>query len=128
MKHSTHSRLPIYLSALAIAPIALSNLTSCANTPRPVKLLGDPAPASAATQTIVITPTTRAVNVTGGDIVNFIVGDKSFAWTFFVAKGVYSFDLNQIAPAGILDHQVTAYIAPDPRYIGGRDGGGNMDR
>ncbi len=103
-------------------------LGACAGRPpeRPIALLGDPAPPEAATQTIVITPDTKWVNVTGGDIVKFVVGDKSFAWTFNVARGVGMFELNRVAPPGMLDHRVEAYVAPDPRYLGGdgddRDG------
>jgi hypothetical protein len=80
-------------------------------------LYGDAAPSSAANQTIVIRPDTRHVNVQGGDTVNFIVGDKQFAWTFNVARTVWAFDLNDVAPPGLLDHIVRAYIAPDPKYI-----------
>lgn len=87
----------------------------------PTAFLGDPAPVNAATKTIAIRPDTRWVNVTGGDIVRFDAGGKSFAWVFNVARGVHSFELNRVAPPGMLDHPVTAYVAPDPRYIGGGD-------
>lgn len=99
-------------------------LSACAhlNEERAVSLLGDPAPETAATQTIEILPDTRWVNVTGGDIVKFIVGGKSFAWAFNVGTGVSRFDLSRVAPAGVLQRQVFVYLAPDPRYIGGRDG------
>jgi hypothetical protein len=59
------------------------------------------------------------VNVEGGQIVRFIVGDKAFNWNFYTARSVSSFDLNDVAPAGMLDHPVRAYVSPDPRYIGG---------
>jgi hypothetical protein len=64
------------------------------------------------------------VNVTGGDTVRFIEGDRSFAWTFNVASNISSFELNLVAPPGALDHPVQVYVAPDPRYIGGRRGRG----
>ena len=54
------------------------------------------------------------VNVTGGEIVRFTVGDKSFAWNFNGRPS--SFDLALVAPPGVLDHKVTAYIAPNPLY------------
>lgn len=85
----------------------------------PHAFLGDPAPINAATKAIVIRTDTKWVNVTGGDTVRFDAGGKSFAWTFNVARGVHSFELNRVAPPGMLDHQVVAYVAPDPRYIGG---------
>ena len=90
----------------------------------PQDFLGDPAPINLATKSIVIRPDTKWVNVTGGDTVRFDAGGKSFAWTFNVARGVHAFELNRVAPPGMLDHQVVAYVAPDPRYIGG----GNDDR
>lgn len=95
-------------------------LSACAH-PSPEQmtaLFGDPAPVTAATQTITIQPGTRWVNVTGGDTVKFVVGDKAFAWTFNVARTVNSFDLSRVAPPGVLDHPVEAYVAPDPRYYG----------
>lgn len=107
-------RLFIQFSALAL-------LSACAhrNIEHPVSFLGDPAPVAIATETIVIRPDTKWVNVTGGDTIRFVVGDKDFAWAFNVAGSVMSFDLNRVAPPGVLDHRVVAYIAPDPRYIGG---------
>lgn len=96
-------------------------LTACAHYDAvpPLNLLGDPAPISAATETIVIRPDTKWVNVTGGDTVKFVVGDKSFAWVFNVASTVSVFDLSRVAPPGVLNQPVDAYISPDPRYIGG---------
>lgn len=85
----------------------------------PHAFLGDPAPITAAAKAIVIRPDTKWVNVTGGDTVRFDVGGKSFAWTFNVARGIHSFELNRVAPPGMLEHTVVAYVAPDPRYIGG---------
>jgi hypothetical protein len=87
-----------------------------------VDLLGDPAPVSAATRAVVITRATHSVNVTGGEIIRFVVGDKSFAWNFDGGAMVSAFELNLAAPPGVLDHKVMAYVAPDPRYSG--DGGG----
>jgi hypothetical protein len=108
--------LPFIASALcACAPIDYSTRTD---------LLGDPAPLSAATRTIVITPATGAVNVTGGEIVRFVAGDKAFAWNFDGSTSAAAFALNLTAPAGLLDHTVMAYVAPNPLYIGDGDGHG----
>jgi hypothetical protein len=101
---------PIVALALLTAGVSCS-----AVTPR-LDLLGQPAPASAATHTIAITPATRWVNVTSGDTVNFVVDGKSFAWNFMVAQTVATFDLNQVAPPGLLGREVRVYVAPDPRY------------
>ncbi|WP_081991990.1 CzcE family metal-binding protein [Collimonas arenae] len=94
---------------------------ACSSTPR-LDLLGDPAPVTAATRTIVITPDTAYVNVTGGEIIKFVVGDKAFAWNFDGEEFLERFYLNQTAPAGMLDHKVVAYVAPNPLYLGGGDG------
>lgn len=93
-------------------------LSSCAplDYSNRVDLLGNPAPLSAATRTIVITPATTYVNVTGGEIVKFVVGDKSFAWNFDSDAYAPAFELNVTAPSGVLDHDVIAYVAPNPRH------------
>lgn len=113
------------MKAAWICPLSAALLVAaCApiDYSKRVDLLGDPAPVSAASRAIVITPATSAVNVTGGEIVKFVAGDKSFAWNFDGANFVNAFELNLAAPPGVLDHKVMAYIAPNPMYSG--DGGG----
>ncbi|WP_353156934.1 CzcE family metal-binding protein [Herminiimonas fonticola] len=88
------------------------------SAPSRLDLLGNPAPSVAATRTIVITPETKWVNVEGGEVINFIVGDKSFGWDFYVGSTVTSFDLSRVAPPGVLNRPVIAYVSPDPRYRG----------
>jgi photosystem II stability/assembly factor-like uncharacterized protein len=102
--------------ALALALPALSSMA--AETPR--ELLGDPAPDASAERTVSITPETKYVNVQGGQIVKFDVGGKTFTWDFDTAETVMSFDLNRVAPDGLLDHAITAYVSPNPLYIQGR--------
>ncbi|TFV87303.1 CzcE family metal-binding protein [Oxalobacteraceae bacterium OM1] len=80
-------------------------------------LLGDAVPPSDAYRTIVIGSDTRFVNVTGDEVVNFMVDGKRFAWRFPIGTGVRSFSLNEVAPEGVLSHPVRAYIAPDPLYV-----------
>ena len=104
----------VMLSAACVSPIN--------STPR-LDLFGDPAPVSAASRTIVIAPGTKYVNVTGGETVKFVMGDKAFAWTFNGSPYAGPFDLNQAAPTGVLDHKVMAYVAPNPLYFGGGRGG-----
>ncbi|AMP08376.1 hypothetical protein CAter282_0562 [Collimonas arenae] len=102
--------------------LAVMLCSACSLPPRP-DLWGDPAPVMAATRTIVIAPDTTYVNVTGGEIVKFVVGDKSFAWNFDGEEYIEHFDLSQTAPPGVLDHAVTAYVSANPLYSGGGDGG-----
>lgn len=81
-------------------------------------LLGDAAPADAAARSVTIRPDTRYVHVEGGEIIRFIVGDKTFGWNFNGPLTVSSYDLRRVAPEGVLDHEVRVIIAPNPRYMG----------
>jgi hypothetical protein len=82
-------------------------------------LLGDPAPAAAAAnRTIKITPDTTHVNVEGGQIVRFDIDGKTFSWDFNGPETAGSFDLNRVAPPGLLDHPVKVYVSPTPTYVG----------
>lgn len=99
----------------------------CATTGReqPLSLLGDPAPETAASKVILLTPATKHVNVIGGETVRFVAADKSFAWNFSGSEEVSSFDLARVAPPGMLDHSVIAYVSPNPLYLGGGRRGGH---
>ncbi len=108
-----HARLFPYLFAAVL-------MAGCA-TPfpeQPLSLLGIAAPPEAAIKTIFLTPETVHVNVTGGEVVRFVSGNKSFAWSFDGPLQVSNFDLRRVAPPGALDHPVIAYIAPNPMYLG----------
>jgi Heavy-metal resistance protein CzcE len=76
----------------------------------PLDLLGQPAVPEQAQRTVVITPTTRYVNVTEGDVVRFIANGVVFAFNFD-SSATSSFTLNRVAPPGALDHTVTVYVA-----------------
>jgi hypothetical protein len=112
---------PMFMKYLPIAMVSIALFAGCATPELRLDLLGGPANVSAAERTIVIQPGTRYVNVEGGQIVRFDVGSKSFAWHFMVGAGLSTVPLDKVAPAGILDHPVMAYVSPDPRYIGGGD-------
>ena len=83
-------------------------------------LLGEPAAADVPVdKVIMIEPGTRWVNVTQDETVKFIVhvnsgAEKSFAWHFTSPR--FAVDLSQIAPQGMIDHSVVAYLASDPLY------------
>ncbi len=70
------------------------------------------------TRSIVIGPNTKYVNVVAGEAIRFVVGDKTFIWNF--DRSVYRAPVNllQAAPAGSFEHEVTAYVAPNPMYFG----------
>ena len=105
-------------SALLIAVFG-TVLGGCASDPYAGRtdLLGAPVTASPVQRVVAITPATRWVNVTSGETVRFVVGTRSFAWSFQSGPTVSKFDLNLIAPAGLLDHPVSVYVAADPTYI-----------
>ncbi len=99
-------------------------LTGACTTPENsiarLDLWGDPATPAAAERTIVITDDTRYVNVIGGETIKFVVGDRAFAWNFDGITEGYRFKLNLVAPKGLLDHSVIAYVDPNPMFPNGR--------
>jgi hypothetical protein len=99
---------------LTIGLCTLSLSSIAANLERPLRPLGEPAPSKQATRTIIITPTTKYVQVTSGETVKFISGGKDFTWHFQGLEG--RFNLAQIAPSGKLDRAIKGYLAPDPLY------------
>ena len=105
-----------FIPAIVGFTLSLSSWSSMAETN--IKLLGEPAPAAAANRTIAINPDTRYVNVEGGQVVKFEVGARTFAWNFDGPDSIGSFDLNRVAPPGLLDHAVKAYVSPNPIYLG----------
>jgi len=112
--HTKFSRISTIVMVLAAI-----TLTSCATRTSDTDLYGIPVPANDfADYSITIGPNTKYVNVVGGEIVRFVINDKSFVWHFMVASTVGQFDLTDVAPAGMLDHSVIAYVKPDPLYIG----------
>jgi hypothetical protein len=120
-----HCRLieefPMFMKCLPFAVVSIALLAGCTTQQPRLDLLGSPADVAGAERTIVIRPDTRHVNVVGGQIVRFDVGAKSFAWHFMLGAGLNTVPLDRVAPPGILDHPVMAYVSPDPRYIGGRE-------
>jgi hypothetical protein len=82
----------------------------------PTRLLGDVVAAGQATRTIQITAATGHVNVNRGETVRFVAKGRQFGYFFDGAPGETSFDLRRVAPAGMLDHRVTAYVEPDPWF------------
>jgi len=107
----------------APAPIARAPSSTPAAAPETVAapreaaasdLYGAPGAGSMPARTIAISPDTKFVNVTGGETVRFQVGGRSFVWTFNGTRS--SFDLARVAPAAMLDHKVTTYVAADPMH------------
>lgn len=100
------------LSGCAVGPGPFDNPTSLLGTP-----VGELAALSQTQRTITITPDTRFVNVTSGETVRFVAGTQSFAWSFQTGPTVTTFDLNRIAPPGLLNRPIPVYVARNPLYI-----------
>jgi len=105
---------------LAACIAAASQPAWAGSTAQPLSLLGNLAPANAPVdKVIVITDETSYVNVTGGTTVEFVVGKRSFNWSFQSSvTPIIPFDLRRIAPRGLLTHPVETYVAEDPLYQG----------
>jgi len=69
-------------------------------------------------RTIVITPQTRHVNVTNGEVVTFAVGEQRFSFQFQTYPQTQVTELSAIAPAGIDVGAVRVYIADNPEGRG----------
>ena len=115
----TNMKTKLILPVLTAMTLAAASSAAFAGV-QPADLRGNAAPAQAAVdQVIVVTDATRHVNVTGGSTVRFVVGDRSFSWTFQNGSAhVVPFDLALIAPPGLLNHRVTAYVSDNPLYQG----------
>lgn len=110
---NTRLFMPV-LAAITLAATCASALAAA----QPADFRGSAAPAQAAVdQVVVITAATRHVNVAGGSTVRFVVGERSFSWNFQNGSAhVIPFDLQLIAPQGLLTHPVTAYVSDNPLY------------
>jgi hypothetical protein len=79
----------------------------------PKDMLGSPAPAAAADRVITITPTTRHVNVRGGETVTFVSGGSSTTWSFD-NPDMWAARLSEILPPGALDREILVYVGRNP--------------
>lgn len=107
---------------LVPAVVAAMLCSACASSMNPTASrnpFGDPASIATADRTVIITPNTNYVNVADDETVKFIVDGKSFAWTFNGPSDGYEFDLEQVAPPGLLNHKVAANVAANPLVVGG---------
>lgn len=108
--------MPTFKKHIAAIVVAAS-LTPWAATAHQAGNAGAPAPAQAATRSIVISLSTKAVSVNKGDIVTFEVDGKRFTWQFDTLRDDDRFALAAIAPAGINTHDVWVYVSPNPLFV-----------
>jgi hypothetical protein len=99
----------LMLSAAVAAMIAGAGTAVAAGIS--TDLLGEPArDGMTADRTIALDSGSRYVTVTQGETVKFVANGKEFSWVF---DGVpSSFNLDQVAPAGTLDHSVRVTVEP----------------
>jgi hypothetical protein len=113
------------LVVVTVIAMTLGFLNLSANALTPGSPMGEVVSLSGAMRTIPIDAKTKYVNVTAHETVKFVVNDNAFAINFSGSSATTFafvpsvFDLAQLAPAGVLDHKVTVYVAPDPSYISG---------
>jgi len=108
-------KLTTLISAVAAVAFSVA-LPACAGDSN--AMYGRAGPVESGNRQISITPDTRYVNVTHGEVVTFVVGDKRFAWNFNGPRTNDAIDLQQVAPDGILNHPVRAYVRADPQIDG----------
>jgi hypothetical protein len=104
---------PAPAPAASPSPTPLPEVVAARSDPG-LELLGSPGALSMVTRSIAIKPDTNFVNVTGGEVIRFDVGNRSFVWNFNGQRS--SFNLAQVAPPSVLERKVTAYVAPNPMY------------
>lgn len=78
---------------------------------------GSTAPADSAERQIVLTPSTKYVNVTNGETVTFVENGKTFTWDFSTYDHV-NLKLSAIAPKGLGYPDVRVYVDRDPSTEG----------
>jgi len=111
------------LVVLTVVAMTLGFVNLSASAFMPGSPMGEVVPLSGAMRTIPINAKTKYVNVTAHETVKFVANGNAFAINFSGSSATTfafvpsAFDLDQLAPTGVLDHKVTAYVAPDPLYI-----------
>jgi len=100
------------LKTLALIGLTMSIAFATAVYAKP-SMAPHAAPASSADKVLVITAKTRRVNVFEYDTVLFKVGSTSFALVF--DGNEVSYNLQTLAPPGVLTHKVEVYVVPNPR-------------
>lgn len=104
-----------HLAYVAVAGAFAVAAPALANHPAANPNLGTPVHEGSADRTVVIEPGAKWVNVNRNETVRFVVGGKSFTWRFDTLNQS-AVALDKIAPAGLLDRPIKAYVGPDPMH------------
>lgn len=112
--------LRIHLISLAVAGAFTAAAPAFASHPAANPNLGTPVHDKSADRAIVLGADAKWVNVTGGETIRFVVDGKSFSWRFDTYSTSPVFELDKIAPAGMLDgRSIKVYVSPDPQHTSG---------
>ncbi len=103
-----------FLLGALVSVLLTMTATSASADAGNARLAGEPAGSGAGGRTVAIGSGTSYVNVTNGEVVKFVIGDKAFSWAFDGANTISEIDLNKLTPPGTLDHLVKVYVARAP--------------
>ncbi|MHB1668331.1 MAG: CzcE family metal-binding protein [Thiomonas sp.] len=100
-----------FSALLAIAGLATAVSAQAAI---PTRLFGNTVPDSAASRVVAITPSTDSINAQWGRSIEFKDHGKSFAYEFDGPRADARVNLERVAPAGMINHPVYAYVGGFP--------------
>jgi hypothetical protein len=86
-----------------------------ANAATTPNFIGQLVQADSSDRTIAVDSGTRYVNVTQGEKVTFVANGREF--TIFFDGAAQNTDLRNLAPEGVLDHEVVTYVGMNPFYL-----------
>jgi hypothetical protein len=110
-------RFSLLLLSLSLSSAAFASTAQASGPTGTAADLGSTAPASAQAKVIDLAASTKYVNVTDGDTVRFVQGDRSFTWHVETFPNHDVFKLSRIAPAEMHVDGVKVYVAANPLYI-----------
>jgi hypothetical protein len=106
---------PLIINSITFILFMISSLqATCANGLTPSELYGEAISGQVATKSIVISESTRYINVTDGDILELVHNGQRVVWRFDGVLG--DFNLQEILPADFVDHRVMVYVSHISAY------------
>jgi len=103
-------------AALAAALVSTLGLAGAAQAQSIVHVTGSNDGQPTADRTVTVKDNTRYVNVTDGETVHVVHGDRSFTWTADTPQRDGVTSLAKIAPQGFGDANALVYVAQNPLY------------
>jgi hypothetical protein len=102
-----------FLISIALVAASAAGAARAAGPDGTAADFGAPAASGTAQKRIVIAADTKSVNVTDGEVVEFVLGERSYLWHFQTYSNVNTLALNQIIPAA---NGVKVYVSRNPLY------------